>query len=212
MRMIPVSSILILVLIVLPLGADQLPVADPGSVGMSQERLEKIDVLAQKDIQRGELAGAVTLIARKGKVVHFKAHGFADLESRRPMKTDTVFRLASMTKPIASVALMMLYEEGRFNLRDPISSYLPEFKSPVVMEPDQSLSGGFKMVQASREINFRDILTHTAGLPRSRGTLPNTQLYVEKVEPLRTSGATLEEVIKAYASRPLAYHPGTQWS
>src|SRR5205823_3227723 len=96
-------------------------------VGFSATRLNYIDHLYAEKVNRGEMAGIVTLIARHGKVLHFTAIGYADLEKRRKMETDTMFRLYSMTKPVASTALMMLYEEGRFQMRDPLAKYLPEF-------------------------------------------------------------------------------------
>jgi CubicO group peptidase (beta-lactamase class C family) len=105
-----------------------LPMADPSSVGMSAERLQRINAFTQRYIDDEMVAGTVTLVARKGKVVHFSAQGMKDVERNLPMTTDTIFRMASMTKPIASVALMMLYEEGYFQLDDPISDWLPEFK------------------------------------------------------------------------------------
>lgn len=104
-----------------------LPVASPESVGMSTERLERVTNAMQDYIDREEVAGVVTLIARRGKVMHLESLGYRHAEGKVPMTDDTIFRLASMTKPIASVALMMLWEEGRFQLRDPISKFLPEY-------------------------------------------------------------------------------------
>ena len=109
-----------------------LPMADPESVGMSAERLQRIDAFTQRYIDNEMVAGTVTLVARQGKVVHFSAQGMKDVERNQEMTTDTIFRMASMTKPIASVALMMLYEEGLFQLDDPISDWLPEFKNMMV--------------------------------------------------------------------------------
>ena len=174
-------------------------------------RLNKISALVERAVEESRISGAVTLVARRGKVVHYRAHGYADLEAQQPMSTDSVFRLESMTKPIVSVAVMTLYEDAKFQLRDPISQVLPEFKDPVVMVPDGSAVGGFTLTTADREISFRDVLTHTAGLSSGRGAMPNAPLYAEKVAPLRTSGASLEEVVQAYASIPLAFHPGTQF-
>src|SRR6185312_1067558 len=107
--------------------ASDLPTALPEEVGMSTERLDYIDRFYEDKIKKGEMAGIVTLIARHGKVVHFSAIGYADVEKHRKMQADTIFRLYSMTKPIASVALMMLYEDGLFQMNDPVSKYLPEF-------------------------------------------------------------------------------------
>jgi len=114
------------------------PTANPESVGMSSERLKRLDAVMQGYIDRNETAGVVTLVARKGKVVHFSALGKRDVESGAPMKHDNIFRIASMAKPITSVAVMMLYEEGHFQLRDPISNWLPEFADMKVAVPSPS--------------------------------------------------------------------------
>ena len=104
-----------------------LPMSDPEAVGMSAERLARIGPAMQKYIDAELVPGVVTLIARKGKVVHFESQGFMDIDSGKPMRPDAIFRIASMTKPITSVALMMLWEEGHFQLRDPVSKFIPEF-------------------------------------------------------------------------------------
>ena len=114
---------------------DGVPTAAAETVGMSAARLQRLDQVMQDYIDRNEIAGAVTLVARRGKVVHFSALGKRDAESGAPMTHDTIFRIASMTKPIASTALMMLYEEGHFQLRDPISKWLPEFADMQVAIP-----------------------------------------------------------------------------
>ena len=120
---------------------DGVPTAEPETVGMSTERLERLDRVMQAYIDREEVAGVVTLVARRGKVVNFSALGQRDVEHGKAMAHDTIFRMASMTKPIASVALMMLYEEGHFQLRDPISKWLPEFADMQVATPRRSRSG-----------------------------------------------------------------------
>ena len=141
-----------------PTAADQadaapLPVAEPESVGMSSERLQRLSDAMAGYIDRKQVAGTVTLVARRGKVVHFEAQGERWPEEGAPMTRDTIFRIASMTKPIASVALMTLYEEGRFQLRDPIAKYLPEFTEMQVAVPpdaDEYLGAPYKLVQAAR--------------------------------------------------------------
>ena len=130
---------------------DGVPTATAETVGMSSERLEQIDRVMQAYIDRNETAGVVTLVARKGKVVHFSALGERDAESGAPMTHDSIFRIASMTKPIASVALMMMYEEGRFQLRDPISKWLPEFadmRVAIPSPPQERVTGRYKTVPA----------------------------------------------------------------
>jgi CubicO group peptidase (beta-lactamase class C family) len=182
-----------------------LPMAEPESVGMSSERLQRIDAFTQRYINDQMVAGTVTLVARKGKVVHFSAQGMKDVERNLPMTTDTIFRMASMTKPIASVALMMLYEEGWFQLDDPISDWLPEFSNMMVEveNPD----GSTRLEPAKNPITFTHILTHTAGLMNSyRGDI---ERYTEVS---RVQGdEKLDSWTQRLATLPLRYEPGTRW-
>lgn len=182
-----------------------LPMAEPESVGMSAERLQRIDAFTQRYIDDEMVAGTVTLVARKGKVVHFSAQGMKDVERNQPMTTDTIFRMASMTKPIASVALMMLYEEGYFQLDDPISDWLPEFKNMMV-EVEQS-DGSTRLEPAQTPISFTHILTHTAGLMNSyRGDIARYS------EVARVQGdEKLDSWTERLATLPLRYEPGTRW-
>src|ERR1700745_3038766 len=141
--------------------AQEIPTAQPESVGLSSERLERITAKVQQAIDGKRIAGAVTLVARHGKIAYFKSQGSLDREANKAMRNDAIFRICSMTKPITSVAVMMLYEEGRFLLEDPISKYLPEFKNPkVYVKPAQ---GDPYAIPAAREITIRDLLTHTSG-------------------------------------------------
>jgi len=110
-------------------------VASPKDVGLSSERLERIATTVERSINDGRIAGAVTLVARHGKIAYFKAFGMADREAKKPMRTDNIFRICSMSKPITSVAVMMLYEEGRFMLNEPVSDFIPEFKDMKVLDP-----------------------------------------------------------------------------
>ncbi len=191
---------------------DGVPTARAESVGMSSERLQRIDDVMQAYIDRNEIAGAVTLVARRGKVVHFSAIGNRDAESGTPMTHDTIFRIASMTKPIASVALMMMYEEGHFQLRDPISKWLPEFADMRVAIPapaQERLGGRYKLVHAARPITVQHVLTHTSGMPNLyRGIMqPEYIEMVGQTEP----GDTVGDVLKRVATLPLNFHPGDAW-
>jgi len=182
-----------------------LPMADPESVGMSAERLQRIDAFTQRYIDNEMVAGTVTLVARQGKVVHFSAQGMKDVERNQVMTTDTIFRMASMTKPIASVALMMLYEEGLFQLDDPISDWLPEFKNMMV-EVEQA-DGSIRLEPAKTPISFTHILTHTAGLMNSyRGDIARYS-EVSRVQ----GGENLASWTERLATLPLRYEPGTRW-
>jgi len=189
-----------------------LPVAAPADAGMSAERLERINHLVQGYIDRGELAGTVTLVARRGQVVHFEAHGQRYVEEQLPMTRDTVFRIASMTKPIASVALMMLYEEGLFALDDPISKWLPEYADlqvAIPAPPNERVASPFKLVPAVRPITVRHVLTHTAGLANSyRGLTRSLYLDAVRAEP---RAVTVEESLSRTAKVPLNFQPGEAW-
>ena len=190
---------------------DGVPTAEPETVGMSSERLERLDRVMQGYIDRNEVAGVVTLVARRGKVVHFSALGARDAESGAPMTHDAIFRIASMTKPIVSTALMMMYEEGRFQLRDPISKWLPEFADMQVAlpPPTQERTGRFKTVPAAGPITVQQILTHTAGLANSyRGIMqPEYQEMAAQTKP----GDTVGDMLKRLAELPLNFHPGEAW-
>src|ERR1700752_5252112 len=140
------------------LAARLLPTAPPETVGFSSTRLERLHKGMQGYVDRHEAAGIVTLIARDGKVVDVHASGFQDIESRKAMQVDTIFRIASMTKPITSVAAMMLEEEGKIFLTDPVSKYIPAFKSQRV------IGEGGALVPARREITVRDLMSHRSGL------------------------------------------------
>ena len=191
---------------------DGVPTAEPEAVGMSSARLERLDRVMQAYIDREEVAGAVTLVARRGKVVNFSAQGQRDVEHGTAMTHDTIFRMASMTKPIASAALMMLYEEGHFQLRDPISKWLPEFGDMhvAIPAPDQErLTGSYKLVPAARPITVQHVLTHTAGLANTyRGlTQPAFQAMAAERKPHDTVG----DMVKQLARLPLNFHPGDRW-
>ncbi len=179
----------------------------PERVGMSSERLERIRPAMQRYIDEGLVPGTVTLVARHGKVVHFEAQGFMDVDAKTPMRKDAMFRIASMTKPITSVALMMLWEEGKFQLRDPVSKFLPEFANQKVSTTSDASGETGELVDVKRPATIRDMLTHTAGLANSyRG---NVDYYTEHASV--TAEDTHDSYIKRLASLPLNYQPGEQW-
>ncbi|WP_086476721.1 MULTISPECIES: serine hydrolase domain-containing protein [Arenibacter] len=139
----------------------------PEEVGMSTQRLNLLSTVMEQYVKDGKMAGNVTLVARKGKIVYHKAFGHADIEADREMKTDAIFRIASQTKAIVSVAIMILQEEGKLLIADPIGNYLPEWKSTTVAQKTDN--GGYELVPAKREITIRDLLTHTAGIGYGHG-------------------------------------------
>jgi CubicO group peptidase (beta-lactamase class C family) len=190
--------------------AQDLPAAKPEAVGLSADRLERIGSIVQKSIDDKRIAGAVTLVMRHGKVAWFKAQGMADREASKPMNTDALFRICSMTKPITSLAIMMLYDEGRFLLDDPVSKYLPEFKNPkVYVKPAH---GDPYTIPATKDITVRDLLRHTSGI---------TYQWQEDLGPLYQKGnvasgllpydGTIEESTKRLAAQPLLFNPGDRW-
>lgn len=199
---------LTLVLATAKLYADEgLPTAAPEDVGMSSERLARIDALMEQYIESDQLAGTVTLVARGGKVVHHKAHGFRYAEEQLPMGTDTIFVIMSMTKPIVSTALMMLYEEGEFLLSDPVSNWIPEIADKEVLLTD---AHGTRRVPADRPVTVRHILTHTSGLDPNRKLL--TQEELDQLPSFEDWGKlTLEESIVRRAHLPLNFQPGERW-
>src|SRR5436190_1477680 len=147
------------------------PTAKPETVGISSKRLERIHAFVQGYMDRNEIAGAVTLVARHGKVVHFEAQGYRYKEDKADMRKDTIFSLQSMTKPIVSTALMMLWEEGRFLLDDPIANWLPSYANKQVMENG-------KLVKAN-PVTIRHILTHTSGLTLTANQAPSAENVID---------------------------------
>jgi CubicO group peptidase (beta-lactamase class C family) len=188
-----------------------LPKASPKSVGLSQERLDRITSLMRKHVDEGLLAGAVAIVGRDGKVAYLQSVGMQDREQKIAMGPETIFRIASMSKPITSVAVMMLYEEGRFQLKDPISKFIPEFRAPKVIVTGQGSQE--QLVPAKREITIRHLLTHTSGL---------TYQWDSRVGPkYREAGIThgllqdedlLADDMKKLGQMPLVHQPGEAWN
>jgi len=179
----------------------------PEKVGMSSERLDRIKPVMQSYIDKNLVPGTVTLIAREGKVVHFEAQGYMDADAKTPMRKDALFRIASMTKPITSVALMMLWEEGKFQLNDPVSKFLPEFADQKVSTTSDASGETGELVPVKRLATIRDMFTHTAGLANSyRGNVPYFSEH-SAVTPQDTHAS----YIKRLASFPLNYQPGEEW-
>lgn len=201
---------ILLALTTLPIFAASLPVAKPDDVGLSAERLKRIHTLIQSHIEAKDFSGAVTLVARKGKVVHLEAHGMADVEGNKPMRTDSLFWLASMTKPLTAVSILMLVEEGKLVISDPVSKFIPEYKNPKVAVwylPNDLAGAGLHLVPANHEITVRDLLTHTSGL--ANGFEGPAGDYVRKAN--LPTGGSLAERVSRLAKLPLNFQPGTQW-
>jgi CubicO group peptidase (beta-lactamase class C family) len=207
-RMIPVLlGILVLNLTAL---AQDLPSVKPESVGLSADRLERIATAVQHDIDDKRIAGAVTLVVRHGKVAWFKAQGMSDREAAKAMPADAMFRICSMTKPITSVAVMMLYEEGKFLLDDPVSKYLPEFKNPKVLV--KPASGATYTIPAIKEITIRDLLRHTSGITYQwNDDLGPTYEKADVASGLLPFDGTVADNVKHLAGLPLLFNPGDRF-
>jgi CubicO group peptidase (beta-lactamase class C family) len=177
---------------------------------MSSRRLDRLTALVQRYVDERRLAGAITMVARRDRLVHLETYGLADDEAGRPMQPDAIFRLASMTKPIMSVGLMTLYEEGRFQLDTPVFEFIPAFRDAKVFAGGTADS--YDMRTPSRPITVRDLLRHTAGFESLTPTTPVAELYQRNgVSALPASG-TLAERVDALARTPLAFDPGTRFT
>jgi len=184
--------------------------ARPEEVGMSSTGLQNVTSLVQRYVDDGRYAGAISMIARHDQVVHFEAYGSMDDEAAKPMTHDAIVRAYSMTKPIASVALMQLYEEGLFQLDDPASAYIPEFAGLEVFAG--GTADDYRTRPAAREMTVRDVLMHTSGLiGRGDGT-PVGRMYAAAGLRGSESDGTLHDMIRKVGELPLACDPGSQWN
>jgi CubicO group peptidase (beta-lactamase class C family) len=187
--------------------AGVIPAGSPSDVGVDAARLARIHEVVERHIGAGDVAGVVTLVARRGRVVHFESQGYANIETRESLQTDSIFRLASMSKPITAVAIMMLVEQGRIQLGDPVSRYIPEFaalKHVAVAKADGS--EGYDLISAQRPITVRDLLTHGSGLVSGGlGARASNDLAP------RTERDSLRTYIPKLASVPLDFQPGSLW-
>ena len=199
------------------------PSAKPEDVGLSTERLKHVAELVQRHITAGSFSGAVTLVARNGRIAHHEAYGLMDLEAKKPMAKDAMFRIMSMTKPIIGVATLMMMEEGKVRLGDPISKFIPEWKNMTVAIAQPGPSGGaapaaagrggnaaapprYYTVPAEREITVRDLLTHTGGLVSGPMSQAAARPFAAGPKD------TLADFIPRLGKVPLEFQPGTRWA
>jgi CubicO group peptidase (beta-lactamase class C family) len=192
-----------LVLITALLLSSSVPLYGNGAkAGMDPERLARIPVRMKAFVDQGTVAGVVTLVARHGAVASLDAVGYQDLETKKPMKTDSIFQIMSMTKPVVAVAIMMLVEEGKVAVSDPVERHLPEFRG-LWMNTSKPGEKERRQVRPPRVITLRDLLTHTSGmvssLPEGIGEL-HTKMHL-----------TLAEAVSIYSQQPLDFEPGTKW-
>src|SRR6187431_1372052 len=191
-----------------------LQAANPETQGFSSERLKQFDATINQWIKEDQLNGATTIILRNGKIVYHKSFGFANKQQNISMKNDNIFRIASMTKPIISVAAMMLYEEGKFLLTDPVSKFIPEFKNPVVLDKYTAADTTYTTVPAKREITMRDVLSHTSGIGYAQigSATSNAIYYKNKINGgIGTPYSTLKDVITRLGKLPLFAQPGEEF-
>lgn len=186
------------------------------TVGMSKERLARIDIMCEAAVSKGDVPGMVALVVRNGKIVYNKAFGMANNETGRSMKTDDIFRIASQSKAITATAVMMLYEEGKFQLDDPISKYIPEFKNPQVLQSFQYADTSYTTVPAKTEITIRNLLTHTSGLGYGQidGDERFKMIYKKAgiTDLFTTENITIGESVKKLAKLPLHHNPGEKFT
>ena len=185
--------------------------AAPETVGVSTEHLEHIRPVMQDYVDKENLPGFLTVVARHGKIVHFETVGMQDIENKKPVEPDTIFRIYSMSKPITSVAIMILYEEGHFQLNTPVSKFIPEFENMKVYNEDQT-----EISDAKGKITVKHLLTHTAGFTYGWGDKPVDERYkelkiFENVIDL-TASAKLANMIEKLANIPLVHEPGERWT
>ena len=189
---------------------------EPEEVGMSSERLDRLSLALESFVDEGRLAGAVTIVVRRGKVAYREGVGYRDVEAEAPMPSDGIFRIASQTKALASVGVMLLQEEGKLLITDPVGKYLPAFAETTVAEPNDE--GGYDVVPARRPVTIRDLLTHTAGISYGMGLLANRGAAADAWEDAGITGwyfadrdEPVGDTMARLAALPMDAHPGERW-
>jgi CubicO group peptidase (beta-lactamase class C family) len=200
----------------LPILAASVQTAKPEQTGFSSERLARIHDMVQRHMDAHDISGAVTLVARNGKIAHFEAHGLADVEANKTMSRSSLFWIMSMTKPVVGTSVLMLMEEGKLRLTDPVSKFIPEFKDPKVAVMQDRPAGApaaapgtpplFYTVPATRELTIQDLLTHVNGLMTG-----GQASRAEEAKISLKAGEKLSDYIPRLATTPLDFQPGTRW-
>jgi len=188
---------------------DSVEIVPPESVGLSSARLQRLDAGMQRYVDRGQVAGLVTVLARHGRVAHLGVYGQMDLAAARPMRADTIFRLFSMTKPITSLAVLMLYEEGHFHLQYPVSLFIPVFNDLKVLQ--NQLDAHSERVALQRPITIHDLLTHTSGLGYGLDALTPVDTLFLQAKMLRMDESLAEKMTRL-AQFPLHHQPGLRYT
>ena len=189
--------------------------ATPELAGFSAERLKRIDVNMKSWVDQGWMNGAAALVIRNGKIVYYKSTGYNDLKTKAPLAKDGIFRIASQTKAITSVAVMMLYEEGKFLLDDPISKFIPTFEKPTVLDKFNEKDTSYTTVPAKREVTVRDLLTHTSGIGYAQiGSKEANSIYAKNniTAGLNVMDDKLSDAMNRLGKLPLMHNPGEKWT
>ena len=210
-----VAMLILLLLVSRGLAAQGLPTAPPEQLGLSADRLARIVTLVQDAVDRNEIAGAVTLVSRLGRVGHLEAVGWRDIGREAPMETDTLFRIASMTKAVTSVAVMQLYETGALMLTDPVSKYLPVFATMEVLTPSGDGVAAEYSLEPARPITIRHLLTHTSGISYRFLSPPQLAPYYLEAgisDGLSQTEGTIGEMVDRLAALPLVHQPGERFT
>ncbi|SOD93479.1 serine hydrolase domain-containing protein [Spirosoma fluviale] len=193
-----------------------LAAATPETAGFSSERLNRIDGLIQSYIDKKAFPGVAAIVVRNGKIVYHKAFGTSDLDNNKPLAKDAIYRIASMTKAITSLAVMMLHEEGKIMLDDPISKYIPEFAKPVVLDKFNDKDSTYTTIPAKREITIRHLLTHMSGLNYNViASDPHMRAIYTKagiVDAFTTQNIKIGDAVRKLAKLPLNHQPGEKWT
>ncbi|MEP7111164.1 MAG: serine hydrolase [Ferruginibacter sp.] len=192
-----------------------IPAANPEAAGFSSQRLQRIDKAMNEWVQNGWMNGGVALIIRNGKIVYYKAAGYNDLDSKTPLKKEDIFRIASQSKAITSVAIMMLFEEGKLLLDDPVSKYIPAFKKQVVLDKFNAEDTTYTFVPAKKDITIRDLLTHTSGIGYAQiGSKEANAIYAKNniTAGIGVTNSTLLDAMNRLGKLPLMHQPGEKFT
>jgi CubicO group peptidase (beta-lactamase class C family) len=191
------------------------PATSPGAAGFSEQRLQRIDKAMNEWVKKEWLNGCAAIIIRNGKIVYYKAAGYNDLETKAPLQKESIFRIASQTKAITSVAIMMLFEEGKLLLDDPVSKYIPAFKGETVLDKFNAEDSSYTSVPAKRDITIRDLLTHTSGIGYAQiGSKEANALYAKNniTAGIGVTNSTLLEAMNRLGKLPLMHQPGEKFT
>lgn len=193
---------------------DRIPTTDPASAGFSIDSLQKIQSIVEEYVSKGSIPGATVLIARNGKIVFEEAYGYDEIAAKTPMETDQIFRVASMTKPIVSAAVLKLYEAGKLDFSDKLSRYIPEFANTAVLDSFNKADTSWTTKPAAREITIHDLLTHTSGINYGFTNPTYGAIYGKLKIPdaAHPFDFTIQDVVKRLAVAPLAHQPGEKWT